>query len=123
MINLLQETIEFIHKNGKTVDDVKWIRTDKGCFSWKDFENIANIDYDKGFGNPEINEELMIVGGNWWMERHEYDGSEWWEFKRMPRKGKDYIPESADILTDYGMECLEYKMIRLVEENKKNNGL
>lgn len=28
----------------------------------------------------------MIVGDDWWMERHEYDGSEWWEFKELPKK-------------------------------------
>lgn len=26
----------------------------------------------------------MVVGDDWWLERHEYDGSEWWEFKRLP---------------------------------------
>ena len=28
--------------------------------------------------------DLLIVGDDWWLERHEYDGAEWWEFKTLP---------------------------------------
>lgn len=31
---------------------------------------------------------LKIVGDNWWLERHEYDGAEWFEFKTLPQKPK-----------------------------------
>lgn len=30
--------------------------------------------------------DLLVVGNNWWLERHNYDGSEWWEFKRLPTR-------------------------------------
>jgi hypothetical protein len=36
---------------------------------------------------------LEIVGDDWWLERHEYDGAEWWEYKTKPS-----MPES--IVTD-----------------------
>ena len=26
----------------------------------------------------------MIVGWNWWLERREYDGAEWWELETKP---------------------------------------
>jgi hypothetical protein len=32
--------------------------------------------------------KIIVVGKDWWLERHEYDGSEWWEFKTMPDKNK-----------------------------------
>ena len=28
----------------------------------------------------------VAVGDNWWLERAEYDGSEWWEFKTIPKE-------------------------------------
>ena len=36
----------------------------------------------------------MVVGNNWWLERHEYDGSEWWEYKQFPVK-----PEETRMVT------------------------
>jgi hypothetical protein len=42
------------------------------------------VNYDDGFGGNEIPLSLVVVGDDWWLERGEYDGSEWWEFKRLP---------------------------------------
>ena len=33
--------------------------------------------------------DLLIVGKDFWLERVEYDGSEWWEFKTMPREPEE----------------------------------
>ena len=33
--------------------------------------------------------DLIVVGKDFWIERHEYDGSELWEFKRMPEEPKE----------------------------------
>lgn len=30
--------------------------------------------------------DLIVCGKNWWLERHEYDGAEWWEFKEYRSK-------------------------------------
>lgn len=30
----------------------------------------------------------MLVGEEWWIERCEYDGAEWWEFKCIPARSK-----------------------------------
>ena len=27
---------------------------------------------------------LVVVGKDFWLERNNYDGSEWWEFKQVP---------------------------------------
>ena len=45
----------------------------------------SGFNYDNGFGGAEVHGDLKIVGNDWWMERGEYDGSEWWEFKTLPK--------------------------------------
>ena len=48
---------------------------------WENFKEVANVEYDSGFGSPQVAEDLIIMGSDFWLERHEYDGSEWWEYK------------------------------------------
>ena len=69
MRNLLIETQEILENNEKSFDDVKWIGT-------------------LNDGIEHVCLGLLVVGDNWWLERHEYDGSEWWEFKTIPNKPK-----------------------------------
>jgi hypothetical protein len=88
MKNLLKETIEELKNNGKTYKDVLWVGSKNGYSTWDDFEKVANIEYDNGYGGNEIAMDLWIVGKDFWLERHEYDGSEWWEFKSIPIKPK-----------------------------------
>ncbi len=86
-MNLLTETMDFLEQCNKNPSDVRWIgSTSYGYFDWEYFSKIANIDYDNGFGGQEVASDLKIVGDNWWFERHEYDGSEWWEYKSLPNK-------------------------------------
>ena len=86
MANLKEETLYRLNAFGKTVDDIVWI----GCPLFKidkdEFWELANIEYDKGYGAPQVATDLVIVGTDWWMERHKYDGSEWWECKTLPRE-------------------------------------
>lgn len=42
--------------------------------------------YDSGYGKSEVAEDLVIVGDGWWLERNEYDGAEWWEYKETPKQ-------------------------------------
>lgn len=102
MINLLDETLEIIKENGKSTDEIKFVRckwyewTSSGavCYeyymTWEDFASQANRKYDNGYGGTEVKDDLQIVGANWWLERHEYDGSEWWEFKSLPTQPEEY---------------------------------
>ena len=86
-MNLLSETKKVLKVYDKNPSDVKWIGSlSYGYFDWEYFSKIANIDYDDGFGGQEVASDLKIVGDNWWLERHEYDGSEWWEYKSLPNK-------------------------------------
>ncbi len=86
-MNLLQETIGTLENNGKTFDDINWIGSmEYGFIELEDFKQLADYDYNSGYGSPHVATDLVIVGSNWWLERHEYDGSEWWEFKELLRK-------------------------------------
>ena len=87
-MNLLKETLEILKENGKSITDIKWIGGDDWSLSPDevDIKTVINFDYDDGFGWVEIEEDFVVVGDDWWLERHEYDGSEWWEFKTLPQK-------------------------------------
>lgn len=92
MINFLEETLDMLKDCGKTEDDVIWVgRCEYWASSypdvkntWEWFKSKANFEYDNGYGGAEIPLSLVVVGEDFWLERHEYDGSEWWEYKRIP---------------------------------------
>ena len=86
-VNLMQDTLDCLMKEGKALSDVIWVGTSTGqTIAKEDFIKIAsNLEFDDGFGGNEIRSDLVVVGDNWWMERGEYDGSEWWEFKSIPK--------------------------------------
>lgn len=84
MTNLLQETLEVLKSNGKSPDDVIWVGDRAKKTTWSNFESISNFQYDSGYGGNEIAGSLLVVGKDWWLERYEYDGAEWWEFKEHP---------------------------------------
>lgn len=41
------------------------------------FRKAMDFDYDNGYGSQEIDGQVMLCDGTW-LERREYDGSEWW---------------------------------------------
>lgn len=87
MKNLWKETISVLKDHYLTWKDVDHIILDGDnvTISKENFEELARkTDYDNGWGAAEIRTDLIIVGWNWWLERNEYDGSEWWEFRTMP---------------------------------------
>lgn len=95
-INLLNETNEILKQYGYTLKDIvcimqkKWIVDKNYKYALINDSNrdelvdLLNVDYDNGYGLPEINPSLILCGKNFWLERNQYDGSEWWEFKTYP---------------------------------------
>lgn len=92
-MNLKNETIKAIGKR-----EPLWVGCKPGGFSgvsfsgkktWEEFLLWADFKYDGGYGVNEVSLNLVVVGQDWWLERHEYDGSEWWELKEIPLK-EDY---------------------------------
>ena len=84
-MNFLKETMEVLDENGKKLSDIKAIQFgDDFGIPVEDFTKLADFEYDNGYGCAEIPTNLIIIGDGWWLERGEYDGSEWWEFKTQP---------------------------------------
>lgn len=87
MTNLWGETSRVLVTYGKSFDDVKYIQGSDFGITKENFEQVAKkSEYYSGFGSAKVAEDLVIVGDDWWLERHEYDGSEWWEYKEMPKQ-------------------------------------
>lgn len=86
--NFLKETIKILNENGKSFDDVKWIGNSKVKIPISLFLKESDFEYDSGYGDQVIDDSLKIVGSNWWLERNEYDGSEWWTFRTFPKEPK-----------------------------------
>lgn len=94
-MNLLQETINSLKINNKLPTNVLWIGNNNVWFTWLEFSKIADVEYDNGYGSPEVAIDLMVVGDGWWLEREEYDGSEWWSYKKLPQKPIQHkVPET-----------------------------
>jgi len=84
-MNLKDETLEIMAEHGKTKEDIVWIGCRDFAIGPATFWRLADRMYDSGYGWQEVATDLLVVGDNWWMERHEYDGSEWWEYKEPPK--------------------------------------
>ena len=101
-MNLKEETLEELKEHGKTWEDVKFIQGKDFAVAnpKKEILKLMNVEYDDGYGAPEVAQDLLIVGDKWWLERHEYDGSEWWEYKELPtiksesKKVKSFITKN-----------------------------
>lgn len=115
--NLKSETLEILKKYNKSYFDIKWV----GCRSFKisieEFWELADRMYDAGYGNAEVAEDLLVVGENWWLERHEYDGAEWWEYKEIPEKPETII----SVPTLFPVEDTDYECMLLRDFNKNDN--
>ena len=56
-------------------------------FDYNVFLQQLDFEYDSGYGEQELFGYVWLKDGTW-LERHEYDGSEWWTHKVRPE-----IPE------------------------------
>lgn len=53
----------------------------------KAFLKELDFEYDSGYGGQELYGKVWLTDGTW-LDRGEYDGSEWWEHQSCPE-----IPE------------------------------
>jgi len=95
MPNLLNEAIKSLHENGKSPKEVLWCEKDDCYFTWKDFKELADLDYTF-YETPVIASNLRLYGTDFWLERYEFDGTEGWSFiSILPEKPREYKkPES-----------------------------
>ena len=93
---IVRDAIEEMMENGKRPKDIEFVCwEDSLYFTWNEFASImqnrnsGDILYNKNESNEYTTlsaDRLRIVGKDWWLEREEYDGSEWWEFRTFPQK-------------------------------------
>ena len=98
LINLKDETLEVLNRYNKTWDDVEWLGNNDKIIDKDKFLILADREYDNGYGGNEVSLNLVVVGKDFWLERHEYDGSEWWEFKQLPKKPISMLENGSESL-------------------------
>lgn len=102
-MNLLKETVESITESGHTPEDVVFIGSEASgheC-TWEQFQRLADVDYDAGFGAQKVASDLVIVfrdGQS--MNRSEYDGSECWNVMAPFKRPKKSLPITRLIVTE-----------------------
>lgn len=52
---------------------------------YEEFLEKLNFEYDGGYGGQELYGRVWLMEDHTWLERGEYDGSEWWEYRKCPR--------------------------------------
>jgi hypothetical protein len=117
--NLLKETIEAIEWNESSVADVQWVGSVDGTYvcTWEQFTQLADFEYDDGYGAQEIASDLVVVGTDWWLERHEYDGAERWEHKSLPIKSE--TPQPIKLLSVHPVKEVGWKTLDYLHEAAK----
>lgn len=107
-INLLEETIYKIKESGHEVIDILFIGSmisGHEC-SWEEYEILADMEYSSGFGAQNVASDLVIyfTDGER-MFRHEYDGSEGWEFSKSFKTPKNKI-KIMSLFSEIGWDTL-----------------
>lgn len=109
MANLWEETNKALKAKSKSFNDVVAICGNDFQITKEDFKKYSKTEYDNGYGSPQVAEDLVIIGDDFWLERHEYDGAEWWEFKDMPNyKELPFKPITAltvEQAQENGVDC------------------
>ena len=73
--------------NDEYVEDRKSIDLREGhsIGEYEEFLHRLDFQYDNGYGGQQVYGMVWLKEENTWMERGEYDGSEWWEYKKCPK--------------------------------------
>ena len=113
MAELIQETKNYMSAIGYSKDDIQWIGGRDFIIPIDCFWNASPQVYDAGFGWQEVACDLVIVfKDGTWLDRREYDGSEWWEHQSCPEK-----PSEIRYINNF----ISYHYERtLMEINRKN---
>lgn len=94
MTDLLEETLTAMRNAGHSEEDVGFVEFDADgpVATWGEFAKAArNLIYDNGYGSQEVLPSLRIAfEDGTWLERREYDGSEWWEHAVPPIGGRAF---------------------------------
>ena len=105
MVNLLKETKAILKEYGKTIKDIVAVQGADFGIRVDDFIRLADTEYDNGYGSQKVAEDLVVIGNEFWLERHEYDGSEWWECKECPVILKNIMEATALTVNQCEFHC------------------
>ena len=51
---------------------------------YEEFLHRLDFEYDNGYGGQQVYGTVWLMEEGTWIERDEYDGSEWWDYKKCP---------------------------------------
>lgn len=52
---------------------------------YEEFLHKLDFEYDSGYGGQELYGTVWLMEDHTWLERGEYDGSEWWNYMKCPK--------------------------------------
>jgi hypothetical protein len=95
MMNALEELKEVLKENNKTIDNIIAIRVvlevqENDDIAIYTLEDLKDVNYDDGYGSQNLY-GIILLDDNDWLERLEYDGAEWWEYRRNPHLVDDLV--------------------------------
>ena len=105
--NLREETIAVLKEHGKKWSDVVGVCGNDFQITKEQFLKLADKRYDSGYGGNEVALDLKVVGKDFWLERNEYDGAEWWEYKELPNLSSLPIKKVDRIICDGVHYCAD----------------
>lgn len=84
-LDLIQETKDFISALGYKKEDIQWMGGRDFAIPIDDFWNSKPQFYSAGYGWQEVAPDFKVAfKDHSWIQREEYDGSEWWEYYHYP---------------------------------------
>lgn len=86
-LNLWDEILSTLKRNGLTADNIRWIGTRDGMRVINPYRWLTVLDFDyesRLWEDSEIRSDLVVVGSGWWLERTREWGMEAWAFRRIP---------------------------------------
>ena len=55
-----------------------------------------DFEYDNGYGGQNLFGNIWYADGTW-SDRGEYDGSEWWQFEKVPEIPKECAADTKEV--------------------------
>ena len=52
---------------------------------YEEFLHKLDFEYDNGYGGQVLHGTVWLIEEGAWLNRGEYDGSEWWEYNKCPQ--------------------------------------
>jgi hypothetical protein len=96
--NVVEELERAMEYADKKIEDIDWMHISVAKYGdeaitmlptddYQEFvKTFKDVDYDSGYGGQELF-GVVVFKDNTWLERFEYDGSEYWDYKETPKRG------------------------------------